>query len=134
MLMKELTLVTPSILFSAISLIMLAYTNRFLAYAQLVRNLSEQHAKNPSDRKYRQIRNLRKRLHLTRTMQVLGILSLFLCVVCTFLIYIELMTPAIWTFAIALISLIISLGVSIFEIQISTKALEIHLDSMDMED
>lgn len=129
--MDKLTLVTPSILFSAISLIMLAYTNRFLAYAALIRELSAKHAKSPSKMKQKQIVNLRKRLHMTRAMQTLGIFSLFLCVLCTFFIYIGLQNIAIWSFAVALISLTVSLGISIAEIHISTKALEIHLDSID---
>lgn len=128
--MDELTLATPSILFSAISLIMLAYTNRFLSYAQVVRNLSAEYEKHPSPSALPQIDNLKKRLYLTRSMQILGILSLLLCVVCTFFIYIGWQDAAIWTFAAALISLIVSLGVSIREIVISVRALEIHLDSI----
>lgn len=90
--MEELTLTTPSLLFSAVSLILLAYTNRFLAYAQVVRNLKENYRKEPSKIALDQIKNLKKRLYLTRAMQVLGISSLLLCVVCTFLIYIGLQT------------------------------------------
>jgi hypothetical protein len=37
--MNQLSLTTPALLFSAISLLLLAYTNRFLAYASVVRNL-----------------------------------------------------------------------------------------------
>ena len=69
----EIDLTTPALLFSAISLIMLAYTNRFLSYAQLVRTLKEQYMENPSSVKAAQIANLRKRLYLTRAMQVAGI-------------------------------------------------------------
>ena len=79
--MEELTLTTPALLFSAVSLILLAYTNRFLSYAQLVRTLKEQHLQHPSKVTRAQIDNLRRRLHLTRTMQILGVTSLFLCVV-----------------------------------------------------
>lgn len=76
--MEELTLTTPALLFSAVSLILLAYTNRFLSYAQLVRTLKEQHLQHPSKVTRAQIDNLRRRLHLTRTMQALGVSSLFL--------------------------------------------------------
>ena len=75
--MEELTLTTPALLFSAVSLILLAYTNRFLSYAQLVRQLRDRYVENPSDITEAQIENLRKRLNLTRTMQGLGIASLF---------------------------------------------------------
>ena len=79
--MEELTLTTPALLFSAVSLILLAYTNRFLSYAQLVRQLRDRYMENPTDITVAQIENLRKRLNLTRTMQGLGIPSLFFCVV-----------------------------------------------------
>ena len=87
--MEELTLTTPSILFSAISLIMLAYTNRFLAYAQVIRNLKGEHENRPSAMTKLQLDNLRKRLYMARSMQIYGVISLLLCVVCTFFIYIE---------------------------------------------
>ena len=75
---------TPALLFSAISLIMLAYTNRFMSYAQLVRALKEQYRANHSSVTAAQIVNLRKRLYLTRAMQVTGTGSLLLCVVSMF--------------------------------------------------
>ena len=129
--MEELTLTTPTLLFSAVSLILLAYTNRFLSYAQLIRTLKELHVQNPSKGTRAQIDNLRLRLRLTRTMQVLGVTSLFLCVVTMFLIYIGLQALSGWVFGIALLLLIGSLGISILEIQISVRALEIHLHDME---
>ena len=86
----EIDLTTPALLFSAISLIMLAYTNRFMSYAQLVRTLKEQYRENHSSVTAAQIANLRKRLYLTRAMQVTGTGSLLLCVVSMFFIYIQL--------------------------------------------
>ena len=132
--MEELTLTTPTLLFSAVSLILLAYTNRFLSYAQLVRALKEQYIEHRSEVTAAQIDNLRRRLYLTRSMQVLGISSLFLCVVAMFLIYIKLHTPAVYVFGLALLLLIASLGISIWEIQISVKALELHLEDMERVD
>ena len=117
--MEELSLTTPALLFSAVSLILLAYTNRFLSYAQLVRTLKEQHLQHPSKVTRAQIDNLRRRLHLTRTMQLLGVTSLFLCVL------------SAYVFGAALLLLVGSLGVSIWEIQISVRALEIHLKDME---
>ena len=129
--MEELTLTTPALLFSAVSLILLAYTNRFLSYAQLVRQLRDRYVENPSDITEAQIENLRKRLNLTRTMQGLGIASLFLCVVSMFLIYIGLQLFSAYVFGLALILLIASLCVSFREIQISTRSLEIYLGTME---
>ena len=127
----EIDLTTPALLFSAISLIMLAYTNRFFSYDQLVRTLKDQYRENHSAVTAAQNINLRKRLYLTRAMQVTGIGSLLLCVVSMFLMYIQLYMVSVYIFGLALILLIISLGISVREIYISVKALEIHLSDMD---
>jgi hypothetical protein len=129
--MEQLTLTTPALLFSAISLIMLAYTNRFLAYASVVRSLHDKYKREKNERVMRQIKNLRQRLYLTRSMQIFGISSLLLCVLTMFLIYIEQHVIAIWIFGTALILLIISLGLLIREIQISVEALEHHLSDLE---
>jgi hypothetical protein len=128
--METLTLTTPALLFSAISLILLAYTNRFLAYASIVRNLHSQFKENANKILLGQIQNLRKRLYLIRMMQILGISSLLLCVLCMFLIYIGKQFFAESIFGVALMLLIASLSVSIREIQISVKALDLHLNDM----
>ena len=117
----EIDLTTPALLFSAISLIMLAYTNRFLSYAQLVRTLKDQYRENHSAVTAAQIANLRKRLYL----------SLLLCVVSMFLMYIQFYLISVYIFGLALVLLIISLGISVREIYISVKALELHLSDMD---
>lgn len=129
--MEEFSLVTPTLLFSAVSLIMLAYTNRFLSYAQLVRNLKDKYVKDRSEVTAAQIANLRKRLNLTRSMQILGISSLFCCVVSMFFCFISLRITAIIIFGIALLLLISSLGLSIREVVISTRALEIHINDLE---
>lgn len=129
--MEELTLTTPALLFSAVSLILLAYTNRFLSYAQLIRTLDGQHREHPSQVTRAQIDNLRCRLHLTRSMQTLGVVSLLLCVVTMFLIYVGWQQPAAWVFGAALLLLIGSLGVSVREIGISVRALEIRLRDLE---
>jgi hypothetical protein len=129
--MEELTLTTPALLFSAISLIMLAYTNRFLAYASIIRNLHDKYQKEKESVLIAQIENIKQRLYLTRSMQMLGISSLLLCVFTMFLIYIQLQIIAIWVFGLALILLILSLLFLIWEIQISVKALEHHLNNIE---
>jgi hypothetical protein len=129
--LEALTLTTPALLFSAISLIMLAYTNRFLAYAAVIRNLSEKYKKRQEESLRRQINNLKLRLNLTRYMQILGISSLLLCVLTMFLIYINEQVLAIWIFGIALVLLILSLALLIWEIQISARALSHHLNDIE---
>lgn len=110
-----LDLTTPSLLFSAISLILLAYTNRFLSYASVVRALKEKHQQTHDPKDIAQIANLRKRLYLTRSMQILGILSLLLCVIAMFFIYVSWQVFAAWIFGIALLLLAASLCVCIWE-------------------
>ncbi|WP_298535030.1 DUF2721 domain-containing protein [uncultured Algibacter sp.] len=129
--MEQLTLTTPALLFSAISLIMLAYTNRFLAYAATIRSLHDKYMENKDSVLIAQIENIKKRLYLTRSMQILGISSLLLCVLTMFLIYIEQQYIAIWVFGLALILLIMSLAYLIIEIQISVKALEHHISDIE---
>lgn len=129
--MEELTLTTPALLFSAISLIMLAYTNRFLAYASVIRNLHDIYLEKKDTSLLRQIKNLKQRLNLTRWMQIFGISSLLFCVITMFLIYVNLNTMAVWVFGFALILLMISLSLLIKEIQISTQALQHHIADIE---
>jgi len=131
--MLELTLITPTFLFSAISLILLAFTNRFLSYAQLVRTLKDRYMDDHSAITRAQIMNLRKRLNLTKNMQLFGVASLLMCVVTMFLIYIGLQTISAYVFGFAILSLIISLALSVWEIQISANSLKIYLSDMEQK-
>jgi hypothetical protein len=130
--MHELSLTTPALLFSAISLIMLAYTNRFLAYAAVIRNLHDKFLEQQDPALIRQIKNLKRRLNLTRWMQIFGISSLLGCVLSMFLVYVTQQDLAVWVFGFSLLLLIISLAFLIQEINISVHALELHLS--DIED
>lgn len=129
----EINLTTPALLFPAISLLLLAYTNRFLTLATIIRNLHAQFKESPSERIMDQIKNLRLRVKLIRNMQALGVLSLLLCVVCMFLIFSGNLNAAEIIFGISLILLILSLAVSVWEIQISVKALNILLSDIENE-
>lgn len=131
--METLTLTTPALLFSAISLILLAYTNRFLTIAQLVRNLHAQYKSDPTHILYDQIDNLRKRIYLIKSMQVYGVGSLLLCVVSMFLIYVGKNLAAEIIFGLGLLMLIISLTISIWEIVISVKALNLHISDLEKD-
>jgi hypothetical protein len=129
--MEQLTLTTPALLFSAISLIMLAYTNRFLAYAAVIRNLHDIYLQKKQTSLLRQIKNLKLRLNLTRWMQIFGISSLLFCVLTMFLIYVKQQMIAVYLFGFALILLIISLALLIKEIQISAQALQYHIADIE---
>ncbi len=132
----DITINTPALFFPAISLVMLAYTNRFLALASVVRNLHSQY--NEGDKKEKihgQIKNLKYRLRLVKNMQAFGVLSFLSCIFSMYFIYINRMTWANITFGLAMLVFIISLIMSLIEIQLSTKALELELSDMeDLED
>jgi hypothetical protein len=130
----EMSINTPAILFPAISLMMLAYTNRFLSTAALIRKLHSNYKESEPDRPHlkEQIKNLRRRLNLIRLMQATGVTSFFLCVVCMLLSYLGYAPWAVSLFALSLVFLLYSLALSLKEIWLSTRALEIALK--DMED
>ncbi len=132
--MFELSITTPALLFSAVSLILLAYTNRFLAYAQIVRNLYTEYKKNKNNVLLGQIKNIRKRLNITKWMQLLGVISLFLSVASTLFIYLQIESYGAVAFILALVCMIASLALSIWEIQISVVALDLHIKGMEKEE
>ena len=127
----EMTLTTPAMLFPAISLLLLAYTNRFLAIAGLVRNLYDRYQARPEQKIQAQIDNLRYRLGLIRNMQVFGISSLLLCVLCMFVLFLGLVEFGKGIFAVSLLLMLISLGLSLREIQVSNRALRFQLEDLE---
>lgn len=123
---------TPALLFSATSLILLAYTNRFLTIAQIIRSLKKHYDEVHSKSILLQIKNLNLRLSLIRYMQLFGVLSLFLSVFAMLLLFLDQEIIGIYLFGLSLLCLLISLGISFWEISISVSALRMHLsDLMD---
>ncbi len=129
----ELSLTTPALLFPAISLLMLAYTNRFVVLAQLVRDLYTQYKQQPNIILKEQIKNLRVRLKIIRNMQIYGALSFFFCVMSMFLLYAGSLFLANIVFGLSLLLLLISLGFLVSEVQISIHALNIQLEDFEIE-
>jgi hypothetical protein len=128
----EISFNTPALLFPAISLIMLAYTNRFLALSSRVRNLHDKYQNQEQKHIiHGQIKNLRYRLKLIKNMQALGVVTFLGCILCMYLIYVQFMMAANVVFAISLLSFAASLLLSLLEIQLSTKALELELSDME---
>ena len=128
----NLSIETPALLFSATSLILLAYTNRFLTIAQIVRSLKKNYDQDHSKSILIEIKNLNQRITLIRYMQLFGVLCLFLSVSAMFLLFLNYKTTGIYVFGISLLSLLISLGISFWEVSISVNALRVHLkDLMD---
>ncbi|HET9910652.1 MAG TPA: DUF2721 domain-containing protein [Anaerolineales bacterium] len=130
----ELTLTTPALLFPAISLLLLAYTNRFLTIATIIRNLHDRYKNEATDNLLGQIANLRYRTYLIRNMQIAGVLSLLFCVISMFVLFAGWITAGQWTFAIALILMIVSMAISLRELQISVGALDLLLSELEDEE
>ncbi|MBK8562838.1 MAG: DUF2721 domain-containing protein [Saprospiraceae bacterium] len=127
----QLTFATPALLFPAISLLLLAYTNKFLAIANLIRNLHDRYEKDSQPIFREQIAHLRKRLNLIRLMQTFGIASFLMCFVCMFLLFWEKQLAAMWAFALALLLMMASLTLSLLEIWISAGALRLLLKDFE---
>jgi hypothetical protein len=130
----ELNLTTPALLFPAISLLLLAYTNRFLTLATIIRNLYDRYHSVPNENLLAQIGNLRYRIYLIRNMQIFGVLSLLFCVISMFALFAGWIVGGQWTFGLALILMMMSMAVSLRELQISVGALDLLLADMEQHE
>lgn len=126
----EIEISTPALLFPAVSLLLLAYTNRFLAVAQLIRMLHRQSTERENCEEYKQIENLKHRLELTKWMQFFGVLSILLCTLSMFELFLGLFGIGKQIFGLSLIAMCISLFISLWEVMISTHALNMELSDM----
>jgi hypothetical protein len=128
----ELSVNIPALLFPAISLIMLAYTNRFLALSSRVRVLHDKY-QNQEQRHivFGQIKNIKYRIKLIQNMQTFGVASLLLSIVSMFFIYISYQIVAQFIFGISLITFCVSIFLSLIEIRLSTRAIELELSDME---
>ena len=129
----EISLATPALLFPAISLLLLAYTNKFLAIANLIRKLHESYQQENKPVLREQIMHLRKRLNLIRLMQTFGICSFLMCFVCMFLLFWGKPVAATWVFVVSLLLMIVSLAMSLVEIWMSSGALQLLLKDFEKE-
>ncbi len=130
----KLNIETPALLFSAATLILLAYTNRFLTIAQLIRELKKTYKKEVNKNILLEIKNLNLRLTLIRYMQLMGVLCLFLSVLAMLVLFLEHHHLGIYLFGSSILCLLTSLGISFWEISISVNALKLHLKDLSTED
>jgi hypothetical protein len=127
----ELTLTTPALLFPTISLLILAYTNRFIAIGNRIRNLHGVYVNDKSEIILGQIQILRLRVRMIRDLQIVGIVCLFFCVLTMFLIFENQAEYAKHSFEVSLILLMIAFGFSAWEIILSTRALNLQLKGLE---
>lgn len=126
--LPEIPLSTPSLLFPALSL--LAYTNRFLGLASVVRKLQADWAASQEPVLLPQIQNLRRRIGIIKHMQSLGVLSMMLCVVSMALIFLNWQLGGKAAFVASLGLMLASLSLALVEVQLSGRALDIQLRSV----
>jgi multidrug efflux pump subunit AcrB len=129
----DIDVTTPALLFPAISLLLLAYTNRFLTLAQLIRDLHARYKIEPDEVIYKQIGNLRYRVTLIKQMQAFGVASLLFCVVCMFFLFAGWIMAGKIIFGISLVLMMISLLLSLREVQVSVGALNLTLSDLESD-
>lgn len=126
----KLDLNAPALLFPAISLLLLAYTNRFLAIANLVRTLHRNYQETKEEHLVIQIKSLRRRLLLIRNMQVLGVMSIFFCIFSMLMIFSDSHLLGKYFFGMSMILMMSSLFFSVWELLMSIHALDVELSDM----
>ncbi len=129
----QIDLTTPALLFSTISLLLLAYTNRFLGLASVIRTLHANYKQSADQNYVDQITNLRRRIHLIRDMQTLGVASLLSCTLCMAALFAGWQVIGQMIFALSLLCMVASLALSIIEIRMSTGALNVQLRDMEQD-
>jgi len=120
---------TPALLFPAISLLLLAYTNRFLTLAQVVRQLAADRTNPPLVA--RQIPGLKRRIGLIKYMQGFGVVSFLLCALSMLAIYADYGPLGKGLFGLSIIALAVSLLLSLWEVVISTQALSVVVEDIE---
>ncbi|HON10190.1 MAG TPA: DUF2721 domain-containing protein [Chitinispirillaceae bacterium] len=128
---SRLTHTTPTLLFSAISLLLLAYTNRFHALAALIRDLHHQYTLKQEPLILAQIKSLQKRIAIIRNMQFIAVIAFFFCTACIFLLFFGYLTAAEITFIISITALMISLFLSALEINRSSDDINMQLHNLE---
>lgn len=130
----EITLTTPALLFPAISLLLVAYTNRFNVISTRIRSMSAAYKAMPDASLMAQMKSLRSRVFIIRNMQAYGIGGLFMCVLCMFALFAHELVIGKVLFAISLLMMLASLGYSLYEVMVSVNALKLELNELEKKD
>lgn len=127
----DITISTPALLFSTVSLLYIGYTNRFMSIANLVRSLKDKFLETHDESLLRQISNLRRRIVLIRNMQLQGISALFCSVLSIISIYFKHQHTGEFFFGAGLLLLCLSMISAVREVLISVDALNIELSQIE---
>lgn len=128
----EITLTTPALLFPALSLLLLAYTNRFLALAALTRDLYAQYVETHDDILKEQLISLQRRILIIKNTQAFGVASFFGGVLCMIFLFAGFQNVAMVIFGFSLLLMLISLALSMREVQLSIETLSLQLKNLDL--
>ena len=126
-----MTLTTPALLFPAISLLFLAYTNRFHVLTQVIRALHDRELREHSEVNTRQVALLRSRLVYIKVMQTFAVLSFLLCTFSMFALFLDLRATGVVLFGVSLLALSLSLIFALVEVLASTNAISVQLAAID---
>ena len=126
----KIELTTPALLFPAISLLLLAYSNRFLALGALIRQLKSTLTHGNYESTSLQIVNLKDRVNLIIAMQAAGVTSILFCTISMIFLFIGNDAIGQISFGVSLFLMVLSLIISLWEILISSNALKIELEEM----
>jgi hypothetical protein len=127
----QIELNTPALLFPAISFLLLPYTNRYLALANLIRNLLRENNEQPDAGLVEQILVLRRRIRLIRLMQSFAVAAMLCSMLCMLAIFQDWSGLGHTLFFLALVMMVLSLAISLWEIQLSTQALNVQLRTLE---
>jgi hypothetical protein len=130
----HLEISTPALLFPAVSLLMLAYTNRFFGLAAIIRNLHRSHSEKPNPVLLLEIKSMRRRMHLIRDMQSFGIVAIILCTVCMLLLFRGYSRAGAAVFGVSMVCMLLSLIWALVEVRLSGQALDLHLQDLEKEE
>ena len=123
-----LSITDPAFLFPGISLLFLAFTNRYLTLATIVRQLNEVLAEQEDVNRARQIQTLRLRIELIKYMQAAGIVAFLFCVLSMMCLILNEQRIGEWLFMASLVTMFVSLVLSLIEVLKSGQTLKIELD------
>ena len=129
-----LNITDPAIMFSGISLLFLAYTNRYLALANVIRTLNKDIKSQDKKNHIAQLQNLHTRTNLIKYMQAMGVISFLFCIASMMMLYWQFQHLGEISFIFSLVAMVISLIISLVEILISGGSLKMELERTNVRD
>ena len=133
--MSNFTTLYPALLFPAIPLMMISFGNRYTSLASLIRKIHDEYVfeKHTPPEWKDQLNNLNDRIGVLKYSIMFGAFGFLFNMVTVFALYLDELFIARIIFGSCCLSVMISIIFFIREIQISTKALRLHISDMDQQ-